>query len=71
MFEKEIGENPIRARRREAQKGLFLLFAAKRGQAIENSLEKAKKGSATVGIFFKRIPLLRAPTKKEKNKKIF
>ena len=53
------------------KKVFFLLFAAKRGQAIENSLEKAKKGSAAVGIFFERIPLLRAPTKKEKNKKIF
>ena len=52
------------------KKVFFLLFAAKRGQAIENSLEKAKKGSAAVGIFFKHSPCCERRLKRRKIKNI-
>lgn len=49
---RKSGENPARARRREAQKGAFSLpDAANQGQAID-FFEKARKSGAAVGIFF-------------------
>ncbi len=56
------------------KKVFFLLYAAKRGQAIENSLEKAKKVSAAVGIFFGQVLfecVASADPKKRKNKIFF
>lgn len=41
LSEKETGENPVRARRREVQKGVFfLLLCRKAGQAIEYILRR-------------------------------
>ena len=67
VSKKETGENPVRARRRKACKKFFLLFAAKRGQAIGVAPEKAKKFSAKSKHFLDIYLLLRAPIRKGKN----
>ena len=54
MFEKETGEIPVRARRREVQFVLCFYSAPQaEDKPLKSSFEKAKHNSTAVEIFFK------------------